>query len=287
MGRRSVVLLAAAGLALLLYASRPATLFVPLGPTAAAALRRPDAAPGVHAWTPRLNPLGPAKMALMDRKAEAVSGDAVREREVDEGLAGLFGRDQKKHDPYNTEQMKQKRKEEQAMFDNLLRLKEKLEAELPFMFIQELDSSHFASDVVFKEPHLPPIRGRGNYQLFLRGLKDSGNLIFEEPQLKVVRATMHADDGLVKVRWKISGNYKSPFKLFQDSMGCFDGISYYNVAGSSGLVSVHQVDYNIPILPPVLKSQDALSWLDTAFAGVPTVPACNTVHSDHIPSPES
>ena len=44
---------------------------------------------------------------------------------VDEGLAGLFGRDQKKHDPYNTEQMKQKRKEEQAMFDNLLRLKEK------------------------------------------------------------------------------------------------------------------------------------------------------------------
>jgi hypothetical protein len=173
------------------------------------------------------------------------------------------------------------------MFDNLLRLKEKLEAELPFMFIQELDSSHFASDVVFKEPHLPPIRGRGNYQLFLRGLKDSANLIFEEPQLKVVRATMHAEDGLVKVRWKISGNYKSPFKLFQDSMGCFDGISYYNVAGSSGLVSVHQVDYNIPILPPVLKSQDALSWLDTAFAGVPSVPACNTVRSDHIPSPES
>ena len=169
--------------------------------------------------------------------------------------------------------MQQKRKEEQALFDNLLRLKEKLEFELPLMFTKELDSSHFASDVVFKEPHLPPIRGRTNYQLFLRGLKDSGNLIFEEPQLQVVRATMHAEDGLVKVRWKISGDYKSPFKLFQDSMGCFDGISYYYVARTSGLVTVHQVDYNIPILPPVLKSQDALSWLDTAFAGVPTVRA--------------
>merc|ERR1719473_410055 len=52
------------------------------------------------------------------------------------------------------------------MFDNLLQLKEKLEMELPFMFVMDLDPSHFATDVVFKEPHLPPIRGRQNYQLF-------------------------------------------------------------------------------------------------------------------------
>merc|ERR1719163_2583885 len=157
-------------------------------------------------------------------------------------------------------------KKDQEMFDNLLQLKEKLETELPFMFIEDLDSSHFTSDVVFKEPHLPPIRGRQNYQLFLRGLRDTGNLLFEEPRFEVVRATQHAEDGLVKVRWKISGHYQSPFKFFQTAVGCFDGISYYYVAGSSGLVSVHQVDYQTPILPPVLPNQESLGWLDKAFA---------------------
>jgi hypothetical protein len=189
-------------------------------------------------------------------------------------------------DPYNTELMKEKLKQEQQMFDNLLALKEKLEAELPFMFVMDLDSSHFASDVVFKEPHLPPIRGRQNYQLFLRGLRDTGHLLFEEPKFNVVRATTHAEDGLVKVRWKISGDYKSPFKFFQSSTGCFDGISYYNVAGSDGLVSVHQVDYHIPILPPVMQQKDALQWLDKAFAGVASVPACSTTVSVAT-SPES
>jgi hypothetical protein len=218
----------------------------------------------------------------------------LAEREEVEDLTdGLFGGKKRdfplepeKPDPYDTESMKQKRKEEQEMFDNLLALKEKLEAELPSMFVMDLDSSHFASDVVFKEPHLPPIRGRQNYQLFLHGLRDTANLLFEEPQFKVVRATQHADDGLVKVRWKISGDYKSPFKFFQSSTGCFDGISYYNVAGSSGLVSVHQVDYHIPILPPVMQQQDTFTWLDKAFAGVASVPACSAVHNV-ASSPES
>merc|ERR1719171_1942329 len=206
-------------------------------------------------------------MTLADREAV----------ESTESMDGLFGRPgagfKDKKDPYSTEQMKQKRKQEEEMFDNLLHLKEKLEAELPFMFIMDLDSSHFANDVVFKEPHLPPIRGRQNYQLFLRGLKDTGNLLFEEPGFTVVRATHHEKDGLVKVRWKLSGKYKSPFKFFQSEQGCFDGISYYYV-DNDGLVSVHQVDYHIPILPPVLKDQSALLWLDKAFAGVPSVPAC-------------
>merc|ERR1719235_2637730 len=52
---------------------------------------------------------------------------------------------------------------------------------------------------------------------------------------------------MVKVRWKISGNYQGPLKFFgASSTGCFDGISYYFVEGSSGLVSVHQVDYQTP-----------------------------------------
>merc|ERR1719271_858852 len=135
--------------------------------------------------------------------------------------------------------MKQKLKEEQEMFDNLLHLKEKLEEELPDLFEKDLDDSHFAEDVVFKEPHLPPIRGRQNYQLFLHGLRDTGNLLFDDPGFAVVRATHHEKDGLVKVRWKISGKYKGPFKFFQQDQGCFDGISYYYAEGSSGLVSVH------------------------------------------------
>merc|ERR1719171_3104643 len=212
-------------------------------------------------------------MTLADREAV----------ESTESMDGLFGRPgagfKDKKDPYSTEQMKQKRKQEEEMFDNLLHLKEKLEAELPFMFIMDLDSSHFANDVVFKEPHLPPIRGRQNYQLFLRGLKDTGNLLFEEPRFDVARATIHAEDGLVKVRWRISGDYQSPFNFFQSSTGCFDGVSYYYVAGSSGLVSVHQVDYQVPIMPPVVTSQKALAWFDQAIAGVASVPACS-VRSD-------
>jgi hypothetical protein len=157
--------------------------------------------------------------------------------EVKDGSSRRAGQglgDGDKDDPYNTELIRQKMKKDQEMFDNLLALKEKLEVELPFMFIHDLDSSHFAGDVVFKEPHLPPIRGRQNYQLFLKGLRDTGNLLFEEPRFDVVRATQHAEDGLVKVRWRISGDYQSPFNFFQSSTGCFDGVSYYYVAGSSG-----------------------------------------------------
>jgi hypothetical protein len=178
-------------------------------------------------------------------------------------------------DPYNTDAMRQRLRQEQEMFDKLLGLKEKLEMELPFMFVEDLDSSHFATDVVFKEPHLPPIRGRANYQRFLRSLRDTGRLLFEDPTFKVVRATQHAEDGLVKVRWKISGNYQSPLKFFHGPFGCFDGISYYYVKASTGLVSVHQVDYQTPIMP-LSKSLDALSW-STAWAGLvphPAAPAC-------------
>jgi hypothetical protein len=172
--------------------------------------------------------------------------------------------------------MRQKLKKEQEMFDSLLGLKEKLESELPFMFLEDIDSSHFADDVVFKEPHLPPIRGRQNYKTFLRGLRDTGNLLFEEPRFEVLRATQHADDMLVKVRWKISGHYQSPFKFFQSGLGCFDGISYYYVAGSSGLVSVHQVDYQSPTLTPVLlPGQEANAWFQKAMSGVASVPACS------------
>jgi hypothetical protein len=197
---------------------------------------------------------------------------------VDEVQSGLFGRPgrgfEDKADPYSKDLMQEKRKMEEKMLDDLLALKDKLEKELPFMFLMDLDPSHFATDVVFKEPHLPPIRGRQNYQLFLHGLRDTGNLLFEDPGFAVVRATHHEKDGLVKVRWKISGKYKSPFKFFQSEQGCFDGISYYYV-DSDGLVSVHQVDYHIPILPPVLKDQSALLWLDKAFAGAASVPACS------------
>jgi hypothetical protein len=210
-------------------------------------------------------------MTIMDREA------------VDEAKKGLFGRPgpkgfKDKADPYDTDLAKERLKKEQQMLDNLLHLKDQLEQELPFMFLRDLDPSYFAKDVVFKEPHLPPIRGRASYQLFLRGLKDAGNLLFEDPGFGVVRATHHEKDGLVKVRWKISGKYKAPFNLFQSSQGCFDGISYYYVDGSSGLVSVHQVDYHIPILPPVVREQNAFVWLDKAFAGVPapSVPACGT-----------
>jgi hypothetical protein len=271
MGRR-IALLAAAGFALLLYAWRPAQLFLPIGPNASAAVAQRSAARSVPgAWAPRSGPHFPAKMTLSDK-------------ETVDGLDGLFGRPRagsaaKKEDPYNFDKMQEKRKKEQEMFDNLLKLKEKLEEELPSLFLTDLDNSHFAEDVVFKEPHLPPIRGRQNYQLFLRGLRDTGHLLFEEPQFVVVRATQHADEGLVKVRWKIKGDYKSPFKFFQDSTGCFDGISYYNVAEDSGLVSVHQVDYHIPIVPPALINQDANAWFNKAFAGVASVPACSSVNS--------
>jgi hypothetical protein len=271
MGRR-VALIAAAGCGLLLYASTPAKYFVPVGPIPSAG-QRVDAVSVPGVWTPRSDPRVAAKMTLMDK--ESVKEEAV----VPEGLFGGKGRGFKDEDPYNTNKMKQKLKEEQEMFDNLLHLKEKLEEELPDLFEKDLDDSHFAEDVVFKEPHLPPIRGRENYQLFLHGLRDTGKLLFEDPTFKVVRATQHAEDGLVKVRWKISGNYKSPFKFFQNAIGCFDGISYYNVAGSTGLVSVHQVDYQIPILPPVLPNQESLGWLDKAFAGVASVPACQSVGS--------
>jgi hypothetical protein len=181
-------------------------------------------------------------------------------------------------DPYNIEQMRQKLKEDNEKFDNLLALKEKLEMELPFMFLEDLDSSHFTHDVVFKEPHLPPIRGRQNYQRFLRSLRDTGRLFFENPTFEVVRATHHAEDGLVKVRWKIKGNYQTPLGFFGKGLtyGCFDGISYYYVTGTSGLVSVHQVDYQTPVMPPVVNTQDVLSW-SKAWAGlaspVPALPS--------------
>jgi hypothetical protein len=105
---------------------------------------------------------------------------------------------------------------------------------------------------------LPPIRGRKNYERFLRSLRDLGNVLFEDPSFEVIRATQHADDGLVKVRWRISGKYQGPFKFLKSSKGYFDGISYYYVAGSSGLVTVHQVDYQTPVMPP--EYQREVSW---------------------------
>jgi hypothetical protein len=181
-------------------------------------------------------------------------------------------------DPYDIEKMRQKLKEDHEMFDNLLRLKEKLEMELPYMFMEDLDSSHFTSDVVFNEPHLPPIRGRENYKRFLRSLRDTGTLLFEDPSFDVVRATQHAEENLVKVRWRISGKYQGPIKFFRGSkdFGCFDGISYYYVSGTTGLVSVHQVDYQTPVMPPALKKQTSFSF-SNAWVGrialVPPVPA--------------
>jgi hypothetical protein len=284
MGRRAV-LVASAGIALLLFAARPAKLYLPLGSTvpAAGALGHggPSAAAASavpRAWPARSN--FPPQMTVMDK--ESVEQLAPKEDGIgrEEGLFGRPGTGFKgKKDPYGSDRFKEKRLQEEKMLDALLHLKSKLESELPFLFIQDIDSSYFAEDVVFKEPHLPPIRGRNSYRVFIRGLKDSGNLIFEDPTFSVVRATHHEKDGLVKVRWKISGGYKSPFKFFQSSAGCFDGISYYYIDGSTGLVSVHQVDYTIPILPPLLKDQTALVWLDKAFAGVPSVPACSGVHS--------
>jgi hypothetical protein len=94
-------------------------------------------------------------------------------------------------------------------------------------------------------------------------------LLFEDPTFEVVRATLHAEDGLVKVRWKISGNYQAPLKFFKGSKGYFDGISYYYVAGSSGLVSVHTVDYQTPVMPPNYAGE--ISWRE-AWSGL-VVPA--------------
>jgi len=104
-------------------------------------------------------------------------------------------------DPYNIEKMREKLKRDQEMFDDLLHLKEQLEMELPFFFDTDLDSSIFTPDVVFQEPNLPPIRGIQNYKRFLRSLRDSASLVFENPTFAVIRATHHAEQGLVKVRW--------------------------------------------------------------------------------------
>merc|ERR1719183_3410518 len=155
--------------------------------------------------------------------------------------------------------------------------------ELPFFFDTDLDSSIFTPDVVFQEPNLPPIRGIQNYKRFLRSLRDSACLVFEEPTFDVIRATHHAEQGLVKVRWKISGKYVGPLKFFgKGSVGSFDGISYYFVEGNSGLVSVHQVDYQTPIMTPKrAPTQDALLWSQNwagLVAPIPAVPALRPLY---------
>jgi len=302
--------LPALGVALLVFfaaASPPPakSLFVvPLGPQrSAAAAQRVGVASLPAVWAPRSDTQRAAMMTLETAEAfaEAPRSDAQRaammtlmnkesaeDMSLGEGLGDEEMESVEKEsreegvtiewedDPYNLEQTKQKLKQEEEMLDNLLALKKKLEMELPFTFVEDLDSSHFAEDAVFKEPHLPPIRGRQNYKRFLRTLREFGNVLFEEPSFGVIRATHHADDGLVKVRWRISGNYQGPFKLLKSSTGYFDGISYYYVAGSSGLVSVHQVDYHTPVMPPEYQVSwsKALSGLVVPVAGAPAgIPA--------------
>jgi hypothetical protein len=178
MGRSSAALVAALGVALLLFAaaSQPAKkLFVPAVPprVAAGPAQRIGAASLPAAWIPRSDLTHrTAMMTLMDRES-VLDRDSAEDGSLGQPGQGLGDEDQDavakesfeegvkyewEDDPYNVEQTKKHLKEEQERFDNLLRLKEKLEAELPFVFLEDLDSSHFASDVVFKEPHLPPIR---------------------------------------------------------------------------------------------------------------------------------
>jgi hypothetical protein len=161
-------------------------------------------------------------------------------------------------------------KQQQKEFDNLHHLADRLKDELPLFFtIDNVVVDVFADDVVFKDAHLPAIRGKDKYGVFLHAIQDTARLLYDQPGFSVQRVTVHTNEHMVKVRWQIWGKAKKIFTYLGGSpYGCYDGISKYYVEPESGKVSLHEVDYNIPISTGmVTQASQQMEWLNAMVTG--------------------
>lgn len=143
--------------------------------------------------------------------------------------------------------------------EQLSRVFDKLASTLPKLFVQPLDYTIYAQNIVFENR----IRGVTTVGLFsyvrqVSLLRTVGHIKFAYVKFEVLKITKHPEDGTVRVRWRITGlsGLKAMFQFWKiklwnwktvtDQMeSWYDGFSTFYVGGD-GLVYKHVADSMMP-----------------------------------------
>ncbi|XP_050694277.1 uncharacterized protein LOC126984582 [Eriocheir sinensis] len=135
----------------------------------------------------------------------------------------------------------------------------KLAETLPKLFVQPLDYTIYAQNIVFENR----IRGVRTVGLFpyvrqVALLRTIGHLRFAYIKFEILKITKHPEEGTVKVRWRIKGlsGYKAILQFWKlrlwdwstveaQMVSWYDGFSTFHIA-SDGLIHLHVADSMMP-----------------------------------------
>jgi len=143
--------------------------------------------------------------------------------------------------------------------EQLQRVANVLAETLPRLFIQPMDYTIYAQDIIF-DNRIRGTRTTGlyNYVKQVALLRCVGHLKYAYVRFQILKLTQHPEEGTVKVRWRISGisglkilftfwRYKLwQWKELMDKQeSWFDGFSTFHVS-SDGSVYLHVADKMMP-----------------------------------------
>lgn len=154
---------------------------------------------------------------------------------------------------------------------------------MPHMFMRRHDYRIYTPDIIFENNFVenPYVTvGLTPYVLFLAKCRVYAHFKYANVKMHILKATIHQEDGSVRVRWRVSGipqirafmfwkfmpwRYKDALK---EESEWIDGFSTFYVQPKSGLVYKHRLDKVIPDDELLVKEKTKLDKLREMVAPV-------------------